>query len=52
MAHDTMQLDVVSALVAAGYSKRVATEAAGTGEPDQRSTIESWTRAALRLRAE
>jgi Holliday junction resolvasome RuvABC DNA-binding subunit len=43
-----MQQDVVTALVAAGYSKRVATSAAGTCAPDQRSTIESWTRTALR----
>lgn len=48
LAHATMQHDVVSALVGAGYSKRVATEATEACTPNQRSTIESWTRAALR----
>jgi hypothetical protein len=47
-AHDAMKHDVVSALVGAGYSKRIATDAAGACAPNQCSTIESWTRGALR----
>jgi len=45
---DTMTNDVITALMAAGYKKQIATEAAlGCGQAE-RATIEHWTRAALR----
>ena len=40
--------DVINALVAAGYKKAVATEAAWGCTQAERATPESWTRAALR----
>lgn len=40
--------DVITALVAAGYKKAIATEAAWACNLTERSTIESWTAAALR----
>lgn len=40
--------DVVAALVAAGYTKQVVTEAVWGCNSAERSTIEEWTRAALR----
>ena len=40
--------EVITALVAAGYPKRVATAATAGCAPDQRMTVETWTRAALR----
>jgi Holliday junction resolvasome RuvABC DNA-binding subunit len=45
---DAMADDVIAALMAAGYKKPIATEAAlGCGQAE-RATIEHWTRAALR----
>lgn len=40
--------DVINALVAAGYKKLVATEAARGCREAERVTVEQWTRAALR----
>jgi hypothetical protein len=40
--------DVIAALVAAGYKKVTATEAAWGCSQAERATIELWTRAALR----
>ena len=40
--------DVIAALVAAGYKKAIATEAAWGCGPAERSSVEEWTRAALR----
>lgn len=40
--------DVISALVAAGYKRPIATEATWACNAAQRVTIEDWTRAALR----
>lgn len=40
---------VIGALVTAGYNKRVAVAATAGCAPDQRATVESWTRGALRL---
>lgn len=40
--------DVVAALVASGYKRAVAAEAARGCDAADRSTIESWTAAALR----
>jgi hypothetical protein len=40
--------DVIAALVAAGYKKSVATAAAWGCSTAERTTIEAWTRAALR----
>jgi hypothetical protein len=40
--------DVVAALVAAGYKKQIATDAALACSGAERATIEDWTRAALR----
>lgn len=45
---DTVASDVVSALVAAGYKKPVATEAVWSCGAHERGSIELWTRAALR----
>ena len=39
---------VIGALITAGYPKRVAVAATAGCAPDQRATIESWTRGALR----
>lgn len=43
--------DVIAALVASGYKKHVASEAAWACTAADRATIESWTRAALRAAA-
>lgn len=40
--------DVIAALVAAGYKKPVATEAAWACSAGERATVESWTASALR----
>lgn len=40
--------DVIAALVAAGFKKPIATEAACGCSEAERTTIEEWTRAALR----
>jgi hypothetical protein len=40
--------DVIAALVAAGYKKPVATEAAWACSAAERATVESWTASALR----
>lgn len=40
--------DVIAALVAAGYKKPVATEAAWACAAGERTTIEGWTAASLR----
>jgi hypothetical protein len=40
--------DVVRALITAGYDKRVAAAATADCTPEQRATLEVWTRAALR----
>ena len=40
--------EVVGALITAGYDKRVATAATAGCTPEQRATLETWTRAALR----
>jgi hypothetical protein len=40
--------DVVAALVAAGYKKQIAADAALACSGAERATIEDWTRAALR----
>lgn len=40
--------DVITALVAAGYKKTIATEAVWGCTQVERATIEGWTRAALR----
>jgi hypothetical protein len=40
--------DVIAALVASGYKKSVASEAAMRCTAAERASIESWTRAALR----
>lgn len=40
--------DVIAALVAAGYKKPIATEAARGCREAERVTVEHWTRAALR----
>jgi hypothetical protein len=41
--------DVIAALVAAGYKKTIATEAVWGCGQDERTPVERWTRAALRL---
>ena len=40
--------DVIAALVAAGYKKAIATEAAWACSSGERATVETWTAAALR----
>ena len=40
--------DVIAALVASGYKKAQATEAAWACTPSERATVEHWTAAALR----
>jgi hypothetical protein len=40
--------DVIAALVAAGYKKPIATEATWACSSAERTTVESWTAAALR----
>lgn len=40
--------DVIAALVAAGYKKALATEAAWACSSAERATVENWTRHALR----
>ena len=45
---DTTMNDVIAALVAAGYKKPIATEAAQGCSPSERATIEIWTSCALR----
>lgn len=40
--------DVIAALVAAGYKRQIAAEAAIACSGSERATIEDWTRAALR----
>lgn len=40
--------DVIAALVASGYKKAQATEAAWACSPSERATVEHWTAAALR----
>ena len=40
--------DVIAALVASGYKKPVATEAAWACSAGERATVESWTASALR----
>lgn len=40
--------DVISALVAAGYKKPIATEATWACSAGERGTVESWTASALR----
>ncbi len=47
-ADDGEANEVVGALITAGYDKRVATAATAGCSPEQRATIETWTRAALR----
>jgi hypothetical protein len=39
--------DVISALVAAGFKKPIATEATWACSAGERATVESWTKAAL-----
>lgn len=46
--HYNSSEDVVAALVAAGYKKAFAAEAAKSCSGSERATIEDWTRAALR----
>lgn len=48
IASDDAQQEVIGALVSAGYPKRVATAAASRCTPEQRTTTETWMRAALR----
>src|SRR4029077_12702423 len=43
-----MSEEVIAALVAAGYKKATASEAAFLCTENERASIESWTRAALR----
>lgn len=43
-----MAADVVNALVAAGYNKRVAASAAAACDVSERGSLADWTRAALR----
>jgi len=43
--------DVITALVAAGYKKQLATEAVWGCTQDERSPVERWTRAALKRAA-
>lgn len=45
---DSTANDVIAALVAAGYKKAIAAEAAWSCTAAERATIENWTRAALR----
>ena len=40
--------DVIAALVAAGYKKAIASEAAWACSAGERATVETWTAAALR----
>jgi hypothetical protein len=40
--------DVIAALVAAGYKRQIATEAAWGCNADERTSIEGWAAAALR----
>lgn len=40
--------EVITALVAAGYKKHVASEATWACSPAERQTVEAWTAAALR----
>lgn len=40
--------DVIAALIGAGYKKPIATEAARACSQAERTTVEEWTRAALR----
>lgn len=47
-ANDVVRQEVIGALVAAGYPKRVAGAATAGCAPEQRTTAEAWTRAALR----
>jgi Holliday junction resolvasome RuvABC DNA-binding subunit len=42
------EVEVIGALVDAGYRKRVAVAATAGCAPEQRATVEAWTRAALR----
>ncbi len=42
-----VQHEVIGALVTAGYPKRVVIAATAGCTPDQRMTVESWTRASL-----
>jgi len=51
-ANDARADEVIGALVAAGYSKRVAAAATAGCAFEQRATPETWTRAALRRCAE
>jgi Holliday junction resolvasome RuvABC DNA-binding subunit len=45
---DSMRCDVIAALVQAGYSKHEAAEAVAGVPSSACSTLESWTRAALK----
>lgn len=45
---DGMEADVVNALVAAGYNKRVARSAVQACAASERGSLSDWTRAALR----
>lgn len=47
-ASNAMAKDVIAALAQAGYTKAVAAEAVWSCSGSERSTLESWTRAALR----
>lgn len=47
-ANDVVRQEVIGALVAAGYPKRVAGAATAGCALEQRTTAEAWTRAALR----
>jgi Holliday junction resolvasome RuvABC DNA-binding subunit len=40
--------DVIAALVSTGYKKQIAAEATWACDASERTTIEDWTRAALR----
>jgi hypothetical protein len=50
--HDASENEVIAALVAAGYRKRVAVSATAGCAQEERATLEAWTRAALRRCAE
>lgn len=47
-ADDVQAHEVIGALVTAGFSKRVAAAATTACAREQRATVETWTRAALR----